>query len=70
MGIGISILLLAVGAVMTWAVNVDASGFDVNTVGVILMVVGAIGLLWSLAVSSAMPWRRDDVVEERHVHRA
>ena len=67
MGIGISVLLLAAGAILTWAVSVDADGLNVNTVGVILMIVGAIGLLWSLAVSSAMPWRR---TEEHHVHRA
>jgi hypothetical protein len=67
MGIGISILLIAAGAVLKWAVNADSSSFDLNMIGVILMVVGAIGLLWALAVSSAMPWRRD--VDDGHVHR-
>jgi hypothetical protein len=70
MGIGVSILLVAAGAVMTWAVHVDTSGFSVNTIGIILLIVGAIGLIWSLAASSAMPWRRGDVVHERHIHRA
>jgi hypothetical protein len=65
MGIGISVLLLAVGAILAWAVNADISGVNLDTIGVILMAVGAIGLLWSLAVSSAMPWRRD-VTEHRH----
>jgi hypothetical protein len=48
MGIGVSLLLIAVGAVLTWAVTATTSGIDVNTVGVILMVVGAVGLLLSL----------------------
>ena len=52
MGIGISVLLLAVGAVLAFAVHVTTNGFDVNTVGVILMVVGGIGLLVALAFAS------------------
>jgi hypothetical protein len=48
MGIGISIFLLAVGAILTFAVNVTTQGVNIDTVGVILMVVGAIGLLMSL----------------------
>lgn len=55
MGIGVSIVLLAVGAVLAFAVHVTAHGFDVNTVGVILMVVGGIGLLVALMVGS-FPW--------------
>jgi hypothetical protein len=50
MGIGISVLLIAVGAIIAFAVNVAVSGVDLATVGVILMVVGAIGLVWSLIV--------------------
>lgn len=68
MGIGISVLLLAAGAVLTWAVDAEASGVDLSTVGVILMVVGAIGLVASMAMWSGAPWRRE-VVEERHLHR-
>lgn len=49
MGIGVSVLLLAVGAVLAFAVHVTTNGFDVNTVGIILMVVGGIGLLVALA---------------------
>jgi hypothetical protein len=48
MGIGVSLILIAAGAIMTWAVNVSSSGFNVNTVGIILMVVGVVGLLLSL----------------------
>lgn len=45
MGIGVSVFLVAVGAVLAFAINVDAEGFNVNTIGIILMIVGALGLL-------------------------
>jgi hypothetical protein len=48
MGIGVSLILIAAGAILTWAVNVSSSGFNINTIGVILMVVGAVGLVLSL----------------------
>jgi hypothetical protein len=48
MGIGVSLLLIALGAVLAFAVHVTTSGFSVHTVGVILLVVGAIGALVSL----------------------
>jgi hypothetical protein len=48
MGIGVSIILIAAGAILTWAVNASVSGLEIQTVGVILMVVGAVGLLMSL----------------------
>jgi hypothetical protein len=48
MGIGVSLILIAVGAILTWAVSVTTSGFNVNTIGVILMIVGGVGLLISL----------------------
>ena len=50
MGIGTSIALLALGAIMTFAVEFEVAGFDINTVGVILMVVGVIGAILSLAI--------------------
>ena len=48
MGIGVSLILIAAGAILTWAVNATVSGIDINTVGVILMVVGVVGLILSL----------------------
>ena len=48
MGVGVSLILIAAGAILTWAVNATVSGVDINTIGVILMVVGAIGLVLSL----------------------
>jgi hypothetical protein len=53
MGVGVSLLLIAAGAILTWAVTADASGVDLNTIGVILMVVGAAGLLLSLVFWSS-----------------
>ena len=47
MGIGVSIFLLALGAILTFAVEFNANGLDINAVGVILMIVGAIGLATS-----------------------
>lgn len=70
MGIGVSLFLIAIGAILTWAVNITTSGIDLNVVGVILMVVGVLGLLMSLLFwSSFAPFRRDDrtVVREREV---
>jgi hypothetical protein len=48
MGIGVSLILIAVGAILTWAVTATVSGVDINTVGVILMVIGIAGLIISL----------------------
>jgi len=53
MGIGVSLILIAVGAILTWAVSADVSGVDLQTVGVILMVVGAVGALLSLVFWSS-----------------
>lgn len=50
MGIGLSIFLIAVGAVLAFAVNITTSGIDLSTVGVILMLVGGIGLAASLFI--------------------
>lgn len=49
MGIGLSLFMIAAGAILNFAVNVDNSqGVDWNTIGVILMAVGALGLIVSL----------------------
>jgi len=53
MGISLSILLIAVGAILTWAVNASVSGIDLQVAGVILMVVGVIGLIASLVFWSS-----------------
>ena len=68
MGIGVSVFLIAVGAILTFALEFDTEGIDLNTVGIILMIVGAIGLLASLLFwSSFSPYRRSDVREREIV---
>lgn len=49
MGLGVGIFLIAVGAILTFAVNADTNGaVNLDTVGWILMAVGAAGVLLSL----------------------
>ena len=48
MGIGVSVFLIAVGAILSFAVEATTEGINLDTVGVILMIVGAIGLLMSM----------------------
>jgi len=62
MGIGIGIFLLAVGAVLAFAVDASVSGIDIQTVGVILMIVGALGILLDLVLFA--PRRRAAVVDD------
>lgn len=53
MGISLSIFLIAVGAILAWAVTADVSGIDVQIAGVILVVVGVIGFIASLVFWSS-----------------
>jgi len=48
MGITLSLLLAAAGAILLWAVNVTASGINIDAVGAILLVVGIIGFVLSM----------------------
>jgi hypothetical protein len=48
MGISLSILLIAVGAVLAWAVSAEVSGVDIQVMGVILVIVGVVGLIASV----------------------
>jgi hypothetical protein len=48
MGVGVSILLIAVGAILVWGVTGEVVGVDIDAVGVILMVVGALGAVLSM----------------------
>ena len=76
MGIGTSLLLIAVGAILKFAVTDTVSGIKLATVGVILIVVGAIGMLISLFYATLWADRRcetavvsEPVVRERVVER-
>ncbi len=69
MAIGTSIFLIAVGAILRYAVNVTVEGVEIDTVGLILIVVGAIGLVISLAIiflaGDDRPRRPDDYPTRR-----
>jgi hypothetical protein len=68
MPLGTSIFLIAVGAVLRYAVTASVSGVSIHTVGLILMIVGAVGLVISLFyMISARPG--GPVVRERVVER-
>ena len=65
MATGISLFFLAVGAILTFAVDTTVSGVDLDTIGVILMVIGLLGMLFSLVLWdswSPRPSRLDDEV--------
>jgi hypothetical protein len=65
---GTSLFLIAVGAILYFAVNASITGISIATVGLILMIIGVIGLVISLFFLSS--WRRrGTVVEDRPVTR-
>ena len=62
MTVGTSIFLIAVGAILKFAVHTHVSGLSLQTIGVILMVVGVVGLILSFFWLTAWRHRRRDVV--------
>lgn len=67
-GIGGSLFLVAVGAILYWAVSVEGEGFNINMIGLILMIVGAIGLVLTAlmtASADAAAGERDVTIIER-----
>lgn len=68
MPLGTSIFLIAVGAILRYAVTASVSGISITTVGLILMIVGAVGLILSIFyMVSAHPAGR--VTRERVIER-
>ena len=70
MGIGVSLILIAAGAILAFAVNTEVSGIEIQTIGWILLVVGIIGAIMSMIFWSS--WggvggrsRRDVVYDDR-----
>jgi hypothetical protein len=61
MGIGVSVFLLAVGAILAFAVDYSLNGVDINVIGWILMAAGVIGLFTTTLIFG----RRDTVVADR-----
>lgn len=64
MGIGASIFLLALGAILAFAVEASVAGVDIQTVGVILMVAGVLGLLITLLWLTVLSDRRRGTVPD------
>ena len=60
MTIGTSIVLIAIGAILKWAVTATISGFNIQTAGTVLLIVGIIGLILSLLYTFA--WSRRETV--------
>jgi hypothetical protein len=71
MGLGASLFLIAIGAILVWGVTGEVAGADLDAIGVILMIVGGIGIVLSMLFWSS--WggpgyfgrRRETYVEER-----
>lgn len=67
MGIGVSIFLIALGAILAFAVSFEVSGLDISVVGYILMIVGLVGLIMTAFIWGPRNRGHDEVVEERRV---
>ena len=67
MGIPVSLILIAAGAILTWGVTDEPSGLDLDAIGVILMVVGIVALVLTLLLWQSWwgpgYWRRSAYVE-------
>jgi len=75
MGIGVSLFFIALGAILTWAIDASVSGVNINAVGAILMVVGVIGVVLSIIFWGTIcsygfggGGSNTTVVEDRHTH--
>lgn len=62
MGFGASLFLIAVGAVLEFAIHVSTNGFNINTIGLILLIIGIVGLILSMVFWGSWggfgSWRR------------
>ena len=70
MNIGVSLFLLTIGAILTFAVDVSVRGLDLTTVGIILMIVGGVWFLLSLILIANRRGRpvEGGLVEERRIY--
>src|ERR1700736_4955122 len=69
MPLGTSIFLIAVGAILRYAVTTSVEGINLQTVGLILMIVGIVGLVISIIYMAAWAPRPGRVVRDRVVER-
>ncbi|MGW5361834.1 DUF6458 family protein [Actinopolymorpha pittospori] len=68
MGIGVSILLIAVGAILAFAVDYDISGLELSVIGWILLIVGVLGIILTLVIWGPRRRAATARVEERRVY--
>jgi apolipoprotein N-acyltransferase len=69
MTIGSSIVLIAAGAILKWAVTTHVNGFDIQTAGTVLFVVGLVGLALALFYTFWWTNRRDTYDDTRVMRR-
>jgi hypothetical protein len=68
MSVGIGIFLMVVGAVLAFAVHTDVPGINVNSLGIILMLIGLVAVLYSLVFwSNLTPWGRRRIIARRRL---
>jgi membrane protein implicated in regulation of membrane protease activity len=68
MGIGVGIFLMVLGAILAFAVETDVPGINVNSLGIILLLVGLVAVLYSLLFwSNLTPWGRRRVTARRRL---
>ena len=65
MGVSASLIIFAIGAILKWAVNVHSSDVNIAAIGVILMIVGAVGFVLSLIFWAS--WGGFGTVRRRNV---
>lgn len=67
MGIEIGVAFMALGAILFWAVTGEVQGVDLDVAGVILMVLGAVVVVWELVAARSFTRHRETIVEDtRH----
>ena len=66
MGIGVSIFLIAIGAILSFAISTDAEGFNINAIGYILMACGALGLLVSTLIFGGRRGHEETTTTHHH----
>ena len=68
MGIGVGIFLMVLGAILAFAVETDVPGVNVNSLGIILLLIGLVAVLYSLLFwSNLTPWGRRRIVARRRL---
>jgi hypothetical protein len=68
MTIGVGIFLMVLGAILAFAVQTDVPGINVNSLGIILLLIGLVAVLYSLVFwSNLTPWGRRSIIARRRL---